>query len=206
MIPDETDRDTWMAARLGKVTASRIADLTAKTKSGWGASRANYMAQLIIERLTGEQANGYTNQAMQHGIDTEPQAISAYEFFMDVQVEPSPFVDHPDIAMSGASPDGLVGGKGLVEVKSPNSATHIETLLGQKVPEKYIKQVQWQMACTGRKWTDWVSFDDRLPPDLQFYRQRIDRDDKLIEELEGYVIEFLEELEGKLQKLEELGR
>ena len=138
----------WFAARLGRVTASRVADVVARTKSGWGASRANYAAQLVAERLTKTVAETFTNAAMQHGTEQEPVARAAYEFYRDADVTEVGFVVHPRIAMSGASPDGLVGADGLVEIKCPNTATHIETLLGGAVPAKYLCQVQWQMACT----------------------------------------------------------
>lgn len=137
----EQRTESWYAARLGKVTASRIADVMARTRSGWGASRANYMAELVAERLTGKQANRYINAAMQHGIDCEPDAIAAYEFFTDQEVQPVAFVDHPRIAMTGASPDGLCGDAGLIEVKCPLTATHIDTLLGASIPDKYLKQM-----------------------------------------------------------------
>jgi len=98
----------WFAARLGKVTASRIADVMATTKSGYGAGRANYMAELICERMTGKRQEGYTNAAMQWGTDQEPFARAAYEFLTDRTVSEVGFIDHPTIPMSGASPDGLV--------------------------------------------------------------------------------------------------
>lgn len=195
--------EAWMARRSGRVTASRIADLTAKTKSGWGASRANYMSELIVERLTGRKTEGYTNAAMQHGIDTEPLARSAYEFYADAHVELVGFVDHPTIAMSGASPDGLVDEDGLVEIKCPNTATHIDTLLNGSIADKYITQMQWQMACTGRQWCDFVSFDPRLPIEHQFWCKRIERDDARISELEEMVTAFLAELDAKMKQLEE---
>ena len=187
----------WFEARRGKVTASRIADLTAKTRSGWGASRANYMAQLLAERLTGTVADSYTNAAMQHGIDTEPVARAAYEFFAECEVQEVGFIDHPSIPMSGASPDGRVSTDGMVEIKCPNTATHIDTLLGASVPDKYLKQMQWQMACDKRNWCDFVSFDDRLPVEMQLFVKRITRDDMLIAELEDQVRGFLGELDDK---------
>jgi len=195
--------DEWFAARAGKVTASRVADVIAKTKSGWGASRANYMSELICERLTGEKTNGFTNAAMQWGIDTEPQARNAYEFFTDATVELVGFVDHPAIAMTGASPDGLIGTGGMVEIKCPNTATHIDTLLSEKVPAKYITQMQWQMACANRAWCDFVSFDPRLPVNMQMWVSRIERDDERIKELEEMVAEFLAELDAKIEQLNE---
>ncbi len=191
----------WFAIRLGKVTASRIADATARTKSGWGASRMNYMAELIVERLTGQSAPSYTNAAMQWGTDQEPVARAAYEFMRDCEAVQIGFVDHPKIAMSGASPDGLIGSDGLVEFKCPNSATHIDTLIEDGFDGKYVKQMQWQMACTGRKWCDWVSFDPRLPAAMQLYIYRVKRNDELIAELEKEIQDFLAELDDKIARL-----
>lgn len=194
----------WHAIRCGRVTASRVADVVAKTKSGWGASRANYAAELIAERLTGEPAERFTNAAMQWGTDHEPDARAAYEFFRDAAVTEIGFVDHPSIAMTGASPDGLVGGDGLVEIKCPNTATHLDTLLSQTVPAKYVTQMLWQMACTGRKWCDFVSFDPRLPESMSMFVTRLDRDDKRIAELETEVAAFLEEISAKIEQLNSL--
>jgi putative phage-type endonuclease len=182
----------WHALRCGKVTASRVADVVAKTKSGWGASRANYAAELIAERLTGVAAEGYTNAAMQWGTDQEPNARLAYEFVYDVTVEQVAFVVHPTIEDAGASPDGLVGEDGLVEIKCPNTATHIDTLISQTIPAKYVTQMMWQMACTGRKWCDFVSYDPRLPESMQLFVQRIARNDDMITDLEDAVRLFLE--------------
>src|SRR6185369_15500125 len=180
----------WFAERLGKVTASRVADVVARTKSGWGASRANYMAELVAERLTGTNAEGYTNAAMQWGVDHESDARLAYELMAGATVEPAGFVPHPSIAESGASPDGYVGA-GLIEIKCPNTATHIETLLGQSVPGKYVTQIQWQLACTGLDWCDFVSFDPRMPGSMSLFIKRVHRDDKLIASLERDVVDFL---------------
>lgn len=191
----------WFAARLGKVTASKIADVTAKTKTGWGAGRANYRAQLVAERLTGQQQDSFTNSAMQWGIDTEDQARTAYAFLHGQSVVEEAFVIHPRIAMAGASPDGLVGDVGLVEIKCPASATHIETLKGQAIPAKYIGQMDWQMACTGRHWCDFVSFDPRMPEDMQLFVQRHHRDDARIGELETLVTEFLAEVDADVAAL-----
>jgi putative phage-type endonuclease len=193
----------WIAARLGKVTASRIADMTAKTRTGWGASRANYMAELIAERLTRVPADQFTNAAMKWGTETEPEARDAYAFYFDYDVAEVGFIDHPQIPMTGASPDGLVGDDGLVELKCPNTATHIDTLLGDAIPAKYIAQMQWQMACTGRKWCDWVSYDPRLPGSMQLFVERVQRNDKMIAELEQLVPEFLAEIDQKVCALTE---
>lgn len=191
----------WHAARLGKVTASRMADVTAKTKTGWGASRANYLAELLVERLTGVATESYTNAAMQWGTDHEPEARTAYEFMADCAVEPVGFVDHPSVAMTGASPDGLIGADGLLELKCPQSATHIDTLLGSPIPARYTAQMQWQMACTGRAWCDFCSYDPRLPASMRLHIQRVKRDGAFIAELENNVRAFLSELDEKHRAL-----
>lgn len=191
----------WHQLRLGKATASRIADVVARTKTGFGASRANYMAELIAERLTGNPTEGFTNAAMQWGSEKEPEALAAYEFLTNTEIERIAFAQHPMILMSGASPDGLVGADGLVEAKCPNTATHLDTLLGEPIAEKYIKQAQWQMACTGRAWCDWISFDPRLPDEMRLFVKRIPRDRVMIASLEKDVTAFLEEIDGKVREL-----
>lgn len=196
----------WKAARCGKVTASRVADLMAKTKTGWGASRGNYMAELIAERLTGVAAEGFTNAAMQWGTATEPLARDAYSFRQDVDVGEVGFVDHFAIPMTGASPDGLVGDLGLIEIKCPNTATHIETLISQTIPGKYETQMLWQMACTDTAWCDFVSFDPRMPADLQLFVKRFHADSARITELETEVKAFLTELDAKVEQLRALNR
>ena len=194
----------WFAARLGKVTASRVADVIAKTKSGYSTSRDNYMAQLVCERLTGQQGESFTNAAMQHGTETEPLARSAYEAYADLMVEEVGFVQHPKIEQAGASPDGLVGLFGMLEIKCPNTATHIDTLLTQAVPNKYITQMQWQMRCCERQWCDFVSFDPRLPQELQLFVKRVEFDAAYVAMLEEEVIQFLKELDNKVTKLTNL--
>jgi putative phage-type endonuclease len=194
--------EAWRRERIGKVTASRVADLMAKTKSGWGASRKNYMAELIAERLTGVPAESYMSTAMQHGVDAESQARAAYEFFCDVQVERVGFIEHPLLKMSGASPDGFVLGDGLVELKCPNTATHIETILTREIPSKYITQMQFQMACTGRAWCDFVSFDPRMPEHLRLFTKRVLADVPYITDLEREVRAFLAEVDTTLKALD----
>jgi putative phage-type endonuclease len=196
--------DEWKQLRLGKVTASRVADMVARTKSGWGASRANYAAQLIAERLTGQPAESYVNAAMQHGTDTEPEARNAYEFYHGVTVEQVAFVPHPTIADAGCSPDGLVGDNGMVEIKCPMTATHLDTLLGQSTPSKYIDQMQFQMSCCGRQWADFVSYDPRLPEHMRLFVRRVERDDNRIAELEAEAVAFLKEIASKIEQLENL--
>ncbi len=193
--------EAWLLARCGKVTASRIADLMAGTKSGWGASRANYAAELVAERLTGTPAEKFTNAAMNWGTTTEPEARAAYEFARDVEVIEVGMIEHPTIAMSGASPDGLVDDDGLLEIKCPNTATHIDTLLSGKVPEKYRLQMLWQMACTGREWCDFASYDPRLPEEMRLFVTRVQRDDEAIAEIEREVRAFLAEVDQTVSAL-----
>ena len=200
----EQGTDAWFQTRLGKATGSRIADIVAKTKTGYSTSRENYMAQLICERMTGKVAESYSNSAMQWGTETEPLARAAYEVKTGLTVNQIGFVDHPSILMTGASPDGLVGDSGMIEIKCPNTATHIETLLSGKVPTKYLTQMTWQMCCTGRHWTDFVSYDPRLPENLQLFIKRVEYDPKYAAELEQEVIKFLDEVEQKIKQLEKI--
>lgn len=191
----------WFQARCGRVTASRVADVIATTRTGWGASRANYMAELIVERLTGQPSQGFASSAMQWGVDMEPQARAAYAERIGHEVVETGFVIHPLIEQAGASPDGLVGDLGLVEIKCPNTATHIETLISRQVPAKYVTQMQWQMACTGREWCDFASYDPRLPTEMRLFISRVERCDDTIATLETEVSQFLRELDEKIEAL-----
>lgn len=191
----------WFTLRSGKVTASRVADVIAKTKTGVSASRAKYAGELIAERLTGMPAKRFSNDAMAWGTEQEPFARKAYEFYRDTDVVEIGFVLHPTIGDCGASPDGLVDADGLLEIKCPDTHTHIETLLCKAVPAKYVTQMMWQMACTGRQWCDFVSFDPRLPESMQFFCKRLQRDDKMIAELETEVLSFLSEIRAKVAEL-----
>lgn len=193
--------EAWFAQRLGKVTASRLADVVAKVKSGESASRANYRAELVAERLTGKQAEGFSNAAMKWGTDCEPLARAAYEAEFGVFVVETGMVHHPVIAMSGASPDGLVLADGTLEIKCPDTKTHIETVLSGKAPAKYMPQMQWQLACTQRAWCDFASFDPRMPSDMQLFVVRVHRDAALIAEYEAEVIRFLAEVDEIVDRL-----
>lgn len=199
----EQRTDDWFAQRLAKVTASRISDVVAKTKTGYSTSRENYMADLIVERLTGQRASSYTNAAMEWGTATEPAARAAYSARSGELVEEVGFIDHPHIPMSGASPDGVVG-DGLLEIKCPfQTAVHLDTILSGDVPAKHLPQLAWQMACTGAKWVDFVSFDPRCPEGLRLFVQRVKRDEQYINLLETEVRKFLLEMETKLAALQE---
>ena len=200
-MSDDQRTEEWFAARIGKVTASRVADLMAKTKSGSSTSRDNYMAQLVCENLTKTKADGFTNAAMEWGTEQEPFARAAYEAKTGVMVEEVGFVPHPLIEWAGASPDGLVGPDGLVEIKCPNTATMIDTLLTGKVPSKYNTQMQFQMACTGRHWCDYVVFDPRMPAKAQLFVKRVFRDDAFIQEMEAEIVNFLAEVNVQIQQI-----
>ncbi|MEO7222517.1 MAG: lambda exonuclease family protein, partial [Devosia sp.] len=181
------------------------ADLTARTKTGYSASRATYLGQLVSERLTGIPYEGFTSTAMQWGLDLEAEAVAAYSFSADVDVLRGWFVKHPAINLTGATPDGLVGVDGLVEIKCPNTATHIETVLTGAIPIKYHQQMHWQMACSGRAWCDFVSYDPRMPEPLRLFVLRVQRDDEQIAELEREVREFLFELDRIVGRLTSIG-
>ena len=203
----EQGSDEWFEQRLGRVTASRISDVMAKTRSGYSASRKNYMMELLCQRLTGKREEGFTSAAMQRGIDLEPLARAAYEVHTGLFVDEVGFVLHPEYLYIGASPDGLVGEKGLIEIKCPNTAQHVACLRSGEPDSKYWWQMQCQMACTGRDWCDFVSFDDRMPEELQLFCVRVERDDEAILDLITECLEFLGELEQleaeMLQKMKE---
>lgn len=200
----EQRTDEWFAVRCGKVTASRIADVVARTKTGYGASRANYMAELVVERLTNTRAESYTSAAMRWGIDQEPAARDAYSARTGELVTEIGFIPHPRIAMAGASPDALVGVDGMVETKCPNTASHIEYMMEGEPAHEYFLQMQWQMACANRQWNDFCSYDPRMPEGLQLFIVRVPRDDSVIEMLEAEVEKFLAELDVKVKTLEAL--
>jgi putative phage-type endonuclease len=195
----------WLEARAGSLGASQIADATAKTKSGPAASRRNVIAKLVTERLTGAPAETYCSKEMEWGTAQEENARACYEFLTGHSVDLVGIVKHPEIEGTHASPDGLVGDDGLVEIKAPNTATHIfDHVLKGKAPNKYVKQIQWQLACTNRQWCDFVSYDPRLPVHLQTFIVRVERDDKLITEIEEAVTGLLAEVDETVKALEKL--
>ena len=190
----EQGSEEWLKIRLGKVTASGVADVLAKTKTGVSASRGNYLIKLAIQRVTGEIEEGFTNDAMQWGKDHEAQARVAYEVASGNFVDQVGFVEHPSITWFGCSPDGLVDKDGLVEIKCPNSATHWSYIKDDGPPTKYYIQMQAQMACTGRSWCDFVSFDPRMPERSKLFIKRVMREDAYIAEMEAEVKKFLDEV------------
>ena len=207
---DGVVNEAWLAQRIAKVTASRISDVIAKTKTGVSTSRQNYLIQIVTERLTGKKADsGFVSQAMLDGIERESAARELYMRTRGVSVTEVGFFDHPVIKNSGASPDGAVNAEedgkyaGLIEIKCPIETTHTNTLMSKSVPSKYIPQMQWQLACTGAKWVDFVSYNPNFPEELQLFVTRVDRDDTYIGELEAEVIKFLDEVEQTIIKLKE---
>ena len=206
VIEAEQRSAEWFAARAGKLTGSKAWLVSDFLKSGKeSAARRDYRLQLVCERLTGrpqEDGDGFVNAAMMRGIELEPEARAAYEFYRDATVDGVGFIPHPSIADTGASPDGLVGEDGLVEIKCPAVATHIETLLSPSIPEKYFLQMQWQMACTGRQWCDFASYDPRLPESMRLFVDRVKRDDAAIAAIEKDVADFLSEVRMTVYRLQ----
>ena len=206
---EEQGTESWFANRLGKVTASRLADLLAKTKTGYSASRANYMTQLVLERITQTRAESFSNAAMQWGTEQEPFARAAYEAHTGQMVEEVGFMPHPHIDASGASPDGLVGDCGMVEIKCPSSSTALECWLthsqgGNPVDAKYYAQMQWQMRCADRSWCDYVVFDPRMPGKAQLFICRVERNAEWLKTTEDEVVKFLAEVDAKVVALKSI--
>lgn len=193
--------DEWFAARIGRVTASRVSDVMSRTKTGYSASRTNYMMELLCQRLTGKHEEGFTSAAMQRGTELEPAARACYEAESGILVVECGLVLHPEIDGLGASPDGLVSHDGLLEIKCPNTATHIEFIRTGKPKAEYQWQMLCQMACTGRAWCDFVSYDDRLPQALHYSCVRFERDDNRIAEMVLEVTKFLAELDALEQDM-----
>ena len=199
----EQGTEEWFLSRLGKVTASRVSDVMAKTKTGFGAGRKNYMMELLCQRLTGVREEGFTSAAMQRGTDLEPMARGRYEIENDVLVMESGLVDHHIVPSFAASPDGMVNDDGLLEIKCPNTAQHVEFIRTGNIPKNYQIQMTAQMLCTERKWCDFVSFDDRLPNELQYKCQRFEYDEKLGDKMLTAISIFLTELDALVLELQE---
>ena len=206
LVECEQGTAEWIKLRIGKVTGSRMADVLSELKKGGeAAARRNYRTEIICEVLTGSAVEHYVSPEMIWGTEQEPFARAAYEMANDCMVETIGFALHPSLERFGASPDGLVGDDGLVEIKCPNTATHVGYLLAKSVPEEYQPQMLAEMACTGRHWCDFVSFDPRLPKHLQLFVKRFERDDRRIAELEQKVKFFLDEVDNVLGELATVG-
>lgn len=197
--------DEWRAAKIGKVGCSRLGDVLASGKGNApSATRKNYIAELVCEILTGKSAEHFTSAAMQWGIDNEPLARAAYEARTGVFVIEDGGRVHSSIPGFWASPDGLIDADGGVEIKCPNTATHLETLLTGKINSDYIYQMAGNLAVFNRKWWDFVSYDPRLPDKYAMYVKRFERKDLPVDEVEAGVKRFLEELAEKIKALEDL--
>ena len=196
----------WMAVRAGKWSASAAADLMAKTKSGPAAARANLVARIAVERLTGRQVEGgYRNAAMDRGIALEPEALAAYTFETGAAVEECAWAEHPTIANVGCSPDGLVGDDGLVEIKCPDAmARHLDALLSGEHAQTYRWQLQFQLFVTSRAWVDAGSYDPRWPTEHQLAIVRVQRDEKAIAEIVAEIAAAEREVETALARLRAL--
>lgn len=200
---DEQRSEAWFKERLGRATASRFADVMATGRNGQSlASRKNYLAELVIERLTGEPRVSITSAPIEWGIEYEPTALLEYEMHTGNQVSSAFFEKHKTLE-AGASPDGYVGADGLIEIKCPNSATHLETLKAKEIPKQYVAQVQGQLWITGRKWCDFISYDPRFPANAQIFITRIERDEDFIKKLEQSIKEFLQEVEAETKQVRE---
>ena len=199
----EQGSDEWKQARLGHVTASCVADVMAKGKGGQEAiTRKKYKMRLVAERVTGQGQDSFTSSAMEWGVMQEPFARQQYEVSHETFVEKTGFWKHPIYDWVGVSPDGLVGDDGLIEIKCPNSTTHLDYLIANQVPTEYYKQMQCQMWVTNRKWCDFVSYDPRIRSDKnKLFVKRCVRDDVFIAEMEAEVLKFLNEVEELLNNL-----
>lgn len=201
----EQRTDEWYRARCGQLGASQISKALAKGRNGAESStRRNLLAELVAMRLTGQAPEGFTNKAIEHGIEYEPIARALYEIKSGLDVLEDGWIPHPSIEWTGCSPDGLVSDKGLVEIKCPNTATHIDYLLAGVVPSEYQNQMLWQMECTGRNWCDFVSFDPRLPEKLQLFVVRFNHEESRLKEIREEVIKFLIEVQSTVEKLSAL--
>jgi len=198
----EQGTEEWKLARLGHVSASNVAAVMSKGKDGAeSAIRRNYKIKIVAERLTNLPQESYKNAAMEWGNEQEPFARMAYEAARNVLVEKTGFWKHETKNWIGVSPDGLVGEYGLIEIKCPNTTTHLEYLWDDVVPTEYRKQVQMQLWVTGRTWCDFVSYDPRLPAKNQLFIKRCERDEKLIAAMEQDVDVFLGEIQAIIDKL-----
>jgi putative phage-type endonuclease len=194
--------DEWKLARVGSVGASDAPKIVRKTKSGYSADRDTLLLSKMLERLTGQPVSIYQTPAMTRGLELEPEARRVYQIVHGHDdVEEVGIVVHPRIKGSHASPDGLVGEHGLVEIKCPGAPAHLDMVEGDRISNDHLVQCMWQMSCTGRKWCDLVSFNPDFPLKLQLYVKRVPRDQSHIAELEREVGKFVDELEAKLDKL-----
>jgi len=194
--------DSWLRQKCGRISGSGMGAATSYLKNGnESADRRNYRLELIAARLTGLTPNHFVTPGMQWGIEQEENAVLMYESLFGVMAEPCGFFVHPQHDFSGASPDRLIGSDGLLECKAPETTTHLQWVIEGKVPEKYMPQLQWEMACTGREWADFLSFDPRIQDDnLRFFYRRVERDEALIAKYTDEVLKLEEEINAFMQQ------
>ena len=193
----------WLQMRAGRVTGSKMADVLSRLKNGGEtADRKNYKAQIVAEILTGNSAQSYVSPEMQWGTEQEPFARAAYEAATGVFVDQVGFYIHPAIERAGGSPDGLVGVDGAIEIKCGKTATHIRWALADEVPPEHEPQMMFYLACTGRKWMDFVSFDPRVSPRYQLFIKRLQRDESRIADINAAVEQFLVEVDLMIEQLD----
>jgi len=181
--------DEWLEDRKGKLTASNAQAISAN-----GKGLETYVYTLLSEKYSSNNEK-YTNEDMERGNELEAMARKLYELEKDVEIKEVGFIEMDEF--SGASPDGLIGEDGLVEIKSPNDKNHFFIVSTEKIETKYIWQMQMQMLVTDRKWCDFVSFNPNFEKDLVIIR--VERDEKKIEKLK-IGIEVGKELITKLTK------
>lgn len=198
----EQGTDLWKQLRLGHITASNIDNVMAKGKgNAESITRNKYKMRLVAERLTNQSIESFSSAAMEWGVEQEQFACMAYEIKQNTLVERTGFWLHPTIKWIGVSPDRLVGEKGILEAKCPQTTTHLDYIFADKMPAEYVKQVQCQLWVTGREWCDFISFDPRLPQKNQLFVKRVERDEELIKEMEQESIKFLAEVESLIMEL-----
>lgn len=192
----------WWLARCGKVTASRVNDIIARTQRGaWTAARGHYLKEKVAERITGKPRDRKRVRSLDERLDLEPQARAHYEFYNDCIIEPAGFVQHPTIQDAGASPDGLIGADGGIEIKCLDAEQHLELIAGGAFDEGYVDQCHFNLACTGRDWWDLCAFNPEVPEDLKLFTKRIERDNAVIAVMEAEVIAFLEEVDRRVAQV-----
>jgi putative phage-type endonuclease len=203
----EQRTDEWWSARRGKITASRIGDVVARNqpKKGqsvgdWSARRNNYLAEKVAERITGKNRDRRKVASLDHRVELEPDARAEYEFYYEAEIQVVGFIDHPRIPMAGASPDGLVGDEGGVEIKCCDAEGHIEIIKHEFIAPDYLYQIHFNMACTDRMWWDFIAFNPDMPPDGRLFVKRVERDETIISWIEDCVIEFNAEVDRKVEE------
>ena len=198
--------EDWFKVRMGKITASKLSDLMKKTKYGESTYKTRLRMELAIERITGKSTNTFMNQAMHDGVEREPDARTLFEAMTGKEVALCGSFDHPEIVNTSASPDGLLRGENAtLELKCPTHVTHCRNILSETLDARYQHQVQWQIACTESDYAYFASYHPDFPPELRLKVVKVEKDDKLIAEIEEAVREFDIEVEGLINDIKKGG-